>query len=63
MYLHPNDIKLISEIMAEYPDAQSFRLDSDSSSGIGTTLTLIVATKINGRPAEVTFEISGVENW
>ena len=63
MYLHPDDVKLISEIMAEYPDAQSFRLDSDSSSGIGTTLTLIVATKINRRPAEVSFEISGVENW
>lgn len=63
MYLHPDDVKLISEIMAEFPDAESFRLDSDSSSGIGTTLTLTVTTKINNRRAEVAFEISGVENW
>lgn len=63
MYLHPDDIKLIGEIMAEFPDAESFRLDSDSSSGIGTTLALTVTTKINNRRAEVTFEISGVENW
>jgi hypothetical protein len=63
MYLHPDDIKLIGEIMAEFPDAESFRLDSDNSSGIGTTLTLTVTTKINNRRAEVAFEISGVENW
>ena len=63
MYLHPDDVKLIGEIMAEFPDAESFRLDSDSSSGIGTTLTLTVLTKINNRRAEVAFEISGVENW
>ena len=63
MYLHPDDVKLIGEIMAEFPDAESFRLDSDSSSGIGTTLTLTVLTKINDRRAEVAFEISGVENW
>lgn len=63
MYLHPDDVKLIGEIMAEFPNAESFRLDSDSSSGIGTTLTLTVTTKINNRRAEVTFEISGVENW
>ena len=63
MYLHPDDVKLIGEIMAEFPGAESFRLDSDSSSGIGTTLTLTVTTKINNRRAEVTFEISGVENW
>jgi hypothetical protein len=63
MYLHPDDVKLIGEIMTEFPNAESFRLDSDSSSGIGTTLTLTVTTKINNRRAEVTFEISGVENW
>ena len=63
MYLHPDDVKLIGEIMAEFPNAESFRLDSDSSSGIGTTLTLTVLTKINNRRAEVAFEISGVENW
>lgn len=63
IYLHPDDVKMISEIMSEFPDADSFRLNSDSSSGIGTTMTLTVSTRINNRPAEVTFEISGVEDW
>ena len=63
MYLHRDDLKLISEIMAEFPEVETFRLDSDSSSGIGSTLKLIVTTKVMGRMADVTFEISGVENW
>ena len=63
IYLHPKDIKLIGEIMAEFPDAQSFRLDSDNGSGIGSILKLTVTTKILGKLADVTFEISGVEEW
>ena len=63
MYLHREDLKLISEIVAEFPEVETFRLDSDSSSGIGSTLKLIVTTKVMGRMADVTFEISGVENW
>jgi hypothetical protein len=54
---------LIGEIMDEFPDAQSFRLDSEPGGGIGTTLKLTVTTKISGRPADITFEIAGVEDW
>jgi hypothetical protein len=63
MYLHKDDVKLISEIMAEFPDALSYRLDSEEGGGIGTILKLTVTTKVNSRLADVTFEISGVENW
>lgn len=63
MYLHKDDVKLIGEIMEEFPDALSYRLDSQEGSGIGTILKLTVTTKVNGRLADVTFEISGVENW
>jgi hypothetical protein len=63
MYLHRDDVKLISEIMDEFPDAVSFRLETESGGGIGYTLKLIVATKIKNKDAEVTFEIAGVENW
>ena len=63
MYLHRKDIKLIGEIMDEFPVAQSFRLDSEPGGGIGTTLKLTVTTKISGRPADITFEIAGVEDW
>ena len=63
IYLHRKDIKLISEIMAEFPEAHSFRLDSEEGNGIGTTLKLTVNTKVFGKDADVTFEISGVEDW
>lgn len=63
MYLTREDIKLISEIMDEMPDAESFRLESDSSSGIGQTLTLIVEDKVLGRMCDIRIEIAGVEKW
>ena len=63
MYLHKDDLKLISEIVAEFPEIKTFRLEQDSSSGIGSTLHLIIVTKVMGREAEVKFEISGVEDW
>lgn len=63
MYLHKDDLKLISEIIAEFPDVETFRLESDSSSGIGSTLHLFVTTEVMGRLAEIKFDISGVENW
>ena len=63
MYLHKDDLKLISEIVSEFPDVDNFKLESDTSSGIGSVLKLIVSTKVMGRDADITFEISGVENW
>lgn len=63
MYLHKDDLQLISEIVAEFPEVQTFRLESDNSSGIGSILKLVVTTKVLGRDADITFEISGVENW
>jgi hypothetical protein len=63
MYIQRKDITLIGEIMDEFPDALSYQLDSESQSGIGSILKLTITTKINGRLANVTFEISGVENW
>jgi hypothetical protein len=63
MYLHKEDLKLISEILAEFPEVETFKLESDSSSGIGSILKLIITTKVMGRDADITFDISGVENW
>lgn len=63
VYLGRKNIKLISEIMDEFPNAQAFCLDSEEGGGIGTTLKLTVTTEIAGRSADVTFEISGVEDW
>jgi hypothetical protein len=63
MYLHRKDITLIGEIMDQFPDARSFRLESEEGSGIGAILKLTVTTEIAGRSADVTFEIAGVEDW
>lgn len=63
MYISREDIKLISDIMNDLPSAKSFRLEEDTSSGIGQILKLIVTTQMMNREVEVTFEISGVENW
>jgi hypothetical protein len=63
MFLHRKDIELISEIVAEFPDIQTFKIDSDSTSGIGTIVKLTLTTKVMGRDADVTFEISGVKDW
>ncbi len=41
MYLHKEDLKLISEIVAEFPEVETFKLESDNSSGIGSILKLV----------------------
>lgn len=63
MYLHREDLKLISEILADFPEIHTFRLESENASGIGSILKLTITTKVMGRDADVTFEISGVEKW
>ena len=49
--------------MDKFPDARSFRLENEEGGGIGTTLKLIVATKLKDKPVDITFEIAGVEDW
>lgn len=63
MYLHREDIKLIGQIMDELPNAKSFYLESDTSSGIGAIITLKVDTSLNDRPVTLSFEISGMDKW
>ena len=54
-----NKIKEICEsVGTEY-----FTLKQDSSSGIGSILTLTYETEIANYPAKVTVEVSGVESW
>jgi hypothetical protein len=63
MYILVEEVEKILEIMKKFPDAESFRLEADSGSGIGSTTALVVHTQINGLDGEFTVEISGVENW
>ena len=49
--------------MEEFPDARSYLLEADNSSGIGSILTLTMDMDINGRNAKVKVDIAGVETW
>ena len=49
--------------MNKFPADSSYLLESDSSSGIGSTMTLTLKTTIEGLAGEFTVEIGGVEDW
>jgi hypothetical protein len=63
MYLCREEVVKILETMDKFPEAVSFELLQDNSSGIGSVTELIVHTTINGLDGEFKTEISGVENW
>jgi hypothetical protein len=63
MYISQEEVKKILAVMEEFPDARSYKLEADNSSGIGSILTITIDMQINGRNALVRVDISGVENW
>jgi hypothetical protein len=63
MFLCKDEVLKILEVMDKFPDANTFQLEQDASSGIGSITTLSVFTSINGVEGEFKTEISGVENW
>lgn len=63
MYIDKDEVTKILDVMNKFPDARAFELHSDSSSGIGSVITMCVHTSINGLDGQFTVEISGVENW
>ena len=63
MLLNRNDIEKITEILEKFPDVTSFKLQSESGSGIGSVLTMTFAQKLNGVNGSLSVEISGVEDW
>ena len=63
MYICKQDAERILEVINKFPDAESFYLEADSSSGIGSIITLTIVVSVNGLSGEFKTEISGVENW
>jgi hypothetical protein len=63
MYLCREEVVKVLETMDQFPQATSFELIQDNSSGIGQITSLIIHTEINGISGQFTTEISGVENW
>ena len=44
-------------------DINYFTLTQDSSSGIGSTLTLSYLTELKGHSVNITVQVTGSENW
>ena len=63
MYICKDEVVKILNAMDKFPEATSFELLQDSSSGIGSVTSLTVHTTVNGLDGEFKVEISGVENW
>jgi hypothetical protein len=63
MYITQEEVKKILAVMEEFPDARSYKLEADNSSGIGSILTVTMDMDINGRNALCRVDISGVETW
>lgn len=63
MYITKEEVEKILTVMEEFPDARSYLLQSDNSSGIGSIMTLTMDMDINDRKAFVKVDISGVESW
>jgi len=63
MYINKEEVQKILSVMEEFPDARSYKLEADNSSGIGSILTLTLDMDINNRKALVKIEIAGVEVW
>lgn len=63
MFLHRDDIVYMAELINKFPDADTFELVQNTSSGIGAHTTLRVRTKIADVDGEFEMIVSSVENW
>ena len=63
MHLHRDDLIKVLENMRKFPDIETFVLEQDSSSGIGSITNLVIETNVNGVSGQFTIEIAGSERW
>ena len=49
--------------ICESVGTEYFTLEQDSSSGIGSVLTLTYETEIADYPARISIEVTGVDSW
>lgn len=63
MYITKKDVEKILDVMSKFPADTTYYLESDSSSGIGSIITLTLKTTVEGLAGEFTVEISSVEDW
>ena len=64
MYLHKDHLEDILEFMNKFPGSDVVEIDTDTSSGIGSTITAkLHNVKVNGETVTVSRVITDFENW
>lgn len=63
MYISKKELLTITNILEKFPDVETFKLTQESSSGIGSILSISFDHTFNGEVGKFTIEVSGVENW
>lgn len=63
MFLHRKDIEKIQDVLEKFPDVESFEIECDNSSGIGSCVTMTFNHQVNGLNGSFNVEISGIEDW
>lgn len=63
MYLNRKDIDKILDVLNKFQDVQTFQLEQENCSGIGSITTMKFNQTVNEVECELAVEISGVENW
>ncbi len=62
-YILRQQVEQVLAVMNKFPDHDAFQLDIDSSSGIGTVITLTMDIIHNNVAGKFTVEVSGPETW
>ena len=61
--LLPSAVEKINEVVELNNIVTSITIECDSSSGIGSIITMSWEEEHNGLNTKMTIELSGVENW
>jgi len=62
-YILKQDAETMLELMNKFPDHDAFLLSIDSTSGIGSTITLTIDVIVNDVAGKFTMEVTGSEAW
>lgn len=63
MYLKRKDIEKILDVLDKFPDVNTFEINQENESGIGSITTMTFDQTVNGSNGSFKVEISGVEDW
>ena len=63
MFFSRKDIEGIQDVLAKFPEVNTFEIEVDSSSGIGSITIMKFDAELNGLKGEFSVQIGDVEDW